>query len=509
MPIIHLDGEKIEVGAGSSLKTVVPQLADGCCVAVIRPAAQEHARTNSLTIHSTAGEITIEAEGDRAAFLEKPSAANALALHWHDRYAAAFGPFPSPVVPARKPALYERGDVILGCGGYDPQRSYLIFSKSRHSADHGADSTGGIVGRVVAGKAVLDRWKETDRITRIEPVISWADTSRSFTTIQTDIPLEDGMHIVTRVVIMAQGYTPGSITTEAEGSVEHMLLALDDHRFAVTRATSTHILDAETPSYRGVPAENLHPRREGTVTVRNAGETAGGIYIYRDDVHSSPAHSVVGQVVKGIELIRLAKDGDCFIAEVNPGRIDLLGLPVEQAFQLAEEREFTLHADNSSAGRIVVSQEPASTLAILKEKAARVTTAPVSRVINITLDDKKAPASCDMFRRLTGLIEHDAGSLPLFFKFEDVFLFKPDIPVGMKITPENIPQGEVPAASLAITNDSRKGSGMVGVRLSENREFGPTSEPFEGTNIIGTVLDTEKLRGFKERETVFIREVRR
>jgi len=47
----------------------------------------------------------------------------------------------------------------------------------------------------------------------------------------------------------------------------------------------------------------------------------------------------------------------------------------------------------------------------------------------------------------------------------------------------------------------------VGVRTSENNEFGPTSEPFEGTNIIGRVIDLEKLHNLKENEIAFIREV--
>jgi UPF0288 family protein (methanogenesis marker protein 3) len=50
---------------------------------------------------------------------------------------------------------------------------------------------------------------------------------------------------------------------------------------------------------------------------------------------------------------------------------------------------------------------------------------------------------------------------------------------------------------------------MVGVRLSANSKFGPTSEPFDGTNIIGRVIDTGKLKGFREMEMVYIREVRR
>jgi UPF0288 family protein (methanogenesis marker protein 3) len=216
---------------------------------------------------------------------------------------------------------------------------------------------------------------------------------------------------------------------------------------------------------------------------------------------------VAGQVVHGIELVRLAKDNDTFAVTVTPARIDLLGAPLPRAEQVAAERGFALTVDSREGTRIVVSQEPGTTLDVLNEKAATIATAPDAKVVDIVLDDAAAPVSCAIFRRLTGLANHDAGMMPLFFKFDDVFLFKPLIPAETTIIPENTPVGEVPAAVLGITNDSRKGSGLVGVRLSKNREFGPTSEPFEGTNIIGRVLDTGKLKNFKEREMVYIREV--
>jgi len=506
MVTIHLDGQRLEVGEGSTLKTVLPPMPPDSCVAVILPATKEQAATNSLAISSTAGDVTIEVVGGSTGFLATGELTGRLLLHWHDRYAAAFGPFPSTIRPLRKPALYERGDVILGCGGYDPQRSYLIFSKVRHSADHGADESGGVIGRVVSGRAILDRWSTGDQITKIEPVISWADTSRSFTTTDFDLALEDSMQVITRVDVVAQGYSLDRITTASAGSVEHLLFAFETQRFVVSRATSTHILDARFAGSE-VPTDTRHPRREGTVTARSAGQSSGGIYIYRADVQSSPAHSVVGQVVHGIELVKLAKDGDIFTLAVAPERIDLLGLPLGEAQKIAEVRGFALHTDSTEGSRIVVSQEPGTTLDVLHEKAATVTTAPESRVVDIVLDDAAAPLSCAIFRRLTGLSVHDAGMIPLFFQFDDVFLFKPTVPTGVNIIPENTPATEVPAASLAITNDSRKGSGMVGVRLSKNREFGPTSEPFEGTNIIGRVLDTGKLKNFKEREKVFIRDV--
>ncbi len=49
---------------------------------------------------------------------------------------------------------------------------------------------------------------------------------------------------------------------------------------------------------------------------------------------------------------------------------------------------------------------------------------------------------------------------------------------------------------------------MVGVRVVENTEYGPTGEPFGGTNIIGKVIDMDKLSLMKEGVVVYIREVK-
>jgi putative methanogenesis marker protein 3 len=508
MITIHLDGERMEVREGSTFGSIISHHLPGSCVAIIRPQTQEQSQTGTLAISTTAGEVAIEITGGSDDFLRTPEIVQKLALHWGDRYTAAFGPFPSLVQPVRKPHLYERGDVILGCGGYEPARSYLIFSRSRHSADHGADQSGGVFARVVSGRGVIDRWTTGDRITKIEPVISWADTSRSFTTNDMNLVVEDGMQIVTRVNVVAQGYTPDRITTEASGSVEHMLLALRSGKFSVSRVTSTHILDSRLAGTEDIEPEFRHSRKEGAVTVRTKGQLAGGIYIYRSDVPSSPVHDVVGQVVHGIELVKLAKEKDILTISVLPQRIDLLGLSLSKAKEITDAEKISLTIDSEEGDRIVVSQDPGNTLDVLKERMVTITTAPMEKVVDIELYDEKAPLSCEIFRRITGLKLHDAGMIPVFFKFDDVVLFRSAIPAGTKINPENTPTGEVPAASLGITNDSRKASGFVGVRLSANKEYGPTSEPFEGTNIIGRVIDTEKLKKVKEKENVYIRVVK-
>lgn len=506
MPIT-LDGERVEVPDGSTLRNIIPGWDTSCCVAIISPGARESARTESVRLTTTAGEVMVELNEQGRQLFDASAFPLPLGLHWHDRYSAAFGPFPASLTPARTPHLYERGDLVLGCGGYDPKRSYLIIARSRHTADLGAAAAGGIIGRVMSGRGVLDRWATGDSIIAIAPVMSWADTSRSFTTTDPGLLVEEGMEIITRVRIAAQGYSHDRITTTAAGAVEHMLLALENARFKVTRAASTHIRDERRLEEGVTPAETL-PRREGSVTVRTRGRSGGAIYIYIQDLPALSAHTTVGQVTHGLEIPRLAKEGDTFCINVDPPRFDLIGMPLGTALAKAQERSIAARVDQEGPGRIVVDQAPGTTLECLAAGTITITTVPLEKVIDITLDDRNAPLSCDIFRRLTGLHLHDVGRMPFYFNFEDVYLFKPKVPKGVPIIPENTPEDLVPAGALAITNDSRKGSGLVGVRTVEHGEFGPTSEPFEGTNLIGRVLDLGKLTSLKENEIVFIREVR-
>jgi putative methanogenesis marker protein 3 len=502
---IRIDGEQKEVPEGTTLEELIPARDPRCKAAVIRPATRESAQTSSYRIFSSKGELTIELSSESGGMPGSLISSRSQRLQWEDRYAVAFGPFSSDIIPARKPHLYNRGDVILGCGGYDPKRSYLIFAKMRHSADLGASADGGIVGRVVSGRGVLDRWTTGDEITGMEQVVSWADTTRSFTSSDRGLVLENDMEIVTHVIVGAQGFSDKEIDTSTADSVEHLLLALEGGVFVIGRSGSTHIADFRSGG-TDVPEQLRLPRREGIVTLRTRGKNRGSVYIYIEDLPASAAHTAVGQVQHGIELARLGRDGDVFCVTVHPSRFDLIGTLIPEAERIAREREVDLSIDTAGEDRVVVDQIPRTTLECLSTKKASLTSVPLSQVVDIRLDDSRAPASCETFRKLTGLNLHHIGRLPFFFHFEDVYLFKPEIPTWVTIVPENTPVDIVPAVSLAITNDSRRGAGLVGVRMSDNSEFGPTSEPFEGTNIIGRVLQPEKLEGFKEKQIVYIRE---
>ncbi|NLX48806.1 MAG: methanogenesis marker 3 protein [Methanospirillum sp.] len=505
MQRIQLDAVEREVPDGTTLAEICTDLDPRFSVGVIRPSRVEAAETANVRLATSTGEVTIEVEpGERFPGAE---ALTGTGVQWADRSSVAFGPFPSTLDPARTPHQYRRGDVILGCGGYDPSRSFLILARARHSADYGAGADGGVIGTVVAGRAVMDRLAADARVEALQPVLSWADTTRSYTTADRSIAVEDGMEVVTRIGIRAEGYDVAGIDTATAASVEHLLLALEPGEFLVTRTASTHITEerlAGTP----VPPEETRGRREGVVTIRTQGERRGCVYIYREDVPSSPHHTIVGRVGHGLELVKLAREGDRLAVVVEPSRFDLLGLPLEAASRIAEERKIAFEVDRAGPDRVVVAQEPGTTLDVLAAGTVSVTTVPFSEVVDIRLDESAAPLSVAVFREITGLKAHAIGILPFFFTFEDVYLFKPKIPRDVRLTPENPPVGESPGNALAITNDARKGRGMVGMRLSPSPEFGPTSEPFEGTNLVGTVIDTAKLKHMKVGKNVYIREVR-
>ncbi len=506
---IHLDGERLEVPEGTRLGDLLPDRDPRCSVAVIRPAEVEAAATRHVRFVTTAGDIVVEIGGKQTAVpLDWPDLVERLRLHWADRYAAAFGPFPSEIQPLRALHRYERGDVILGCGGYDPNRSYLIFSRMRHTADYGAPADGGVVGKVVTGQGLIDRWSAGDRILGIERLLARADRYRGITTTDGAFPLEEGMRIESYVVAGVQGYAEDRVDTQAAWSAEHFLLSVQDGHFVVGRSSSTHIRDERLVQTR-VPLELSAPRLEGTVTVRTSGRSAGAVYIYTQGVSASPAHTVVGRVLHGIELVRLAEENDVLCIRAEPQRFDLIGLSVMEARRVAEMRGIRFTADETADERVVVEQNPATTLEVLAAGAVSVSTLPLGQVIGIRLDDERAPRTTAIFREVSGLKHHSVGKVPFIFRFEDVLLFKPRIPKGVGIIPENVPEGEVPAYTLAMTNDSRKGAGMVGVRTTSSSEFGPTAEPLTGTNIIGAVVDVEKLEGLEEGTTVYVRDVKR
>ena len=74
------------------------------------------------------------------------------------------------------------------------------------------------------------------------------------------------------------------------------------------------------------------------------------------------------------------------------------------------------------------------------------------------------------------------------------------------LLPENTPDKMVKAGSFGVTNMSRKNVGVIGIRTIDNDEFGPTAEPFEGTNIVGEVTSNlEQFSKLKDGDTIYVK----
>ncbi|HWQ67766.1 MAG TPA: methanogenesis marker 3 protein [Methanospirillum sp.] len=505
MATVLLDGQRVEFESGFTIGNILPGLDPQICVAVIRPGSVSHTETRQFLLKTTAGEIVVETSGS-SDLLRSAALFSDLMVRWEDRQTVSFGPFPAVFQPSRHSSRYDRGDLILGCGGYDPDHAVLVFTRRTHSADHGAAADGGVIGSVVSGRGIIDRLGPGDRILGVEPVISFAESVDAFTTTDMSCLLEDGMQVISYIGIVAQG-TEGGSSSEVAESVETLLLALREGRFICNQRMSTHIR-SDSLAGTNVAYQLGGPRREGAVLMRTSGKNRGSVYIYTQDLPRSLAHTLVGQVIHGIELAKLAKEHDFFQVRINPLKCDLIGMTLEAAVCLTEERGIRLISDTTGSDRMIIRQDPINTLEVLQAGEVRVETVSLSQVIDIILDDDRAPDTCRIFREVSGLKYHDVGSFEIFFAFDEVYLFQAEIPKTINVKPENTPEGEVPASMLAMTNESRRGVGMIGIRTVSSTEFGPTSEPFSGTNIMGRVLDPGKLSGLDEGDMVYFREVR-
>ena len=505
---VYVDGRELELSAGATLADALGSrgayIAPGAIIGVVKGRGEKSRQTNSYWLNTSKGKLRIELLESELLSIwhESVDRISGSTVRWSSADGVAFGLFPSEISFSRDAQEYSRWEVVLGAAGFDRKNTQIIFIRRRHTAAYGTPQEGGVLGHVVGGKNTLDRLAAGDRIESIEPIVEWQEITEKQATLDLSMALEEGMEIFT--------------TVEAELNEDAPLGA--EFFLALTRE-GTLTVDAVSSSYASSDLlltepmifENREPRLEGAVTVRTAGRGLGRIFIYKKDRTSNPAHSVVARIVSGMDMIKLASPGERITIKVRPERIMLLGKSLKDALSQMQSKGIQVRAEGyQGEDAVVVKQEPGATMAILKGKNVVLHSMPSSRLVAVKLYSDQAPKTLDYFRHVTGLKERPLGPLPVFFVYENTLLFKPDVDATSykELLPENKPEGPVPAGSIAVSNTVSKKMGMVGVKLAEDKRYGPSGEKFEATNIIGRVLEPEKLRDVKEGETVYIMEVR-
>lgn len=506
---VEVNGQQYTLPAGSTLEDALkvsraPYIA-GTAIGILKAVAEEKTEiVTEYAINTPRGEFRIEIKNPESPsgklWAEHFKEYEGKSIHWASPEALAFGPFEAEIKPSRETGSFEAFEVVFGAGGFDPHNTHLIFSLKRHTAEYGTPEDG-VFAEVVTGRKILSRLSREDTILGIEPIIEWEQISEKTCTTDLSILLEDGNSIFT--------YFEVELSRNAPKGAEHFYALTREGTLNIDVTTSSFISDDDLKGI-SAPYENFDPRREGAVSVRTVGYGLGRIYISREERPSSLVHSVVGQVTKGIELIKLAEEGQKLSVESLPPQIVLLGHSFEEVEPVLSSIGVELVKDGyTGEGAVIVSQNPPTTLEILGAAKVTAYAVPRDKLIEIELYPEKAPKSVDFFRHGLELKTKTVGKLPVYMIYDDAYLFKTEKEVVKykEILPENTPANKVHGGEIGITNQASKRMGTIGVRLGDDELFGPTGERFSSTNIVGRIINPEKLLAVKEGDVIYVTEI--
>ena len=476
----------------------------GTTIGIVKWGGEREEFTTEYSVKTNKGEFKIEVDSEKAEFLNTWATnfvGKELPAHWATPDAVAFGPVETGIKPDRGTFAYKRYDIIFGAGGYDAKNTYVIIAKGNHTASHGSPVDGGVFARVITSKNILAKLEQGDIITDIEPVIKWETLTDKITTTDMDTALEDGMKIFTYFAVEMKSESP-------EGA-EHFLGLVRHGYFRVDDISSSYVVD-DVLKGEICTFESLDSRSEGSVAVRTQGDGMGRVFISKEDRTSSVAHSIVGSITKGIELVKLAENGNKLTVTATPERVMFLGLNINDAAKLARERGLVLEIGGYEGDdAIVVEQRPETTMAILEGGKISAFCIPPDQLIHIEFYYDKAPTTVEYFKHALKLKERPLGPLPVDFTYENTTLLKTikRVESYKEIMPENTPKDMVLAGELGVTNQASKTYGLIGVKTVDDNRYGPTGEKFHCTNIIGKVTDAIKLEAFKKGDIVYVMEV--
>ena len=289
-----------------------------------------------------------------------------------------------------------------------------------------------------------------------------------------------------------------------------------EHLFSIVESGKIQV-DYDSESFAGFyelegikkPKENTTLRNRGTMTIRNDGKGVGRLYIYRQNRVLTPNHTTVGQVVYGMALIDCARENEYITVKSEQQRLLLLNHSQAGAEALlnaagVEQIREGVVADDA----LIVEQSPKHTIDILRE--GKVVTKAINKedLCEIKFTEN-APRSVKYFKFLSGLLENPIGSIKVHFSVPGmhILIFEGDKKLAKGLIPENNPTDIVPACTIGITNMASKSAGLIGVRFEDNKEFGPTAESFNATNMVGKIVsDPKRLEKIKEGVVVYVTE---
>ncbi|MCD6409287.1 MAG: methanogenesis marker 3 protein [Candidatus Verstraetearchaeota archaeon] len=505
---ILVDGVEVEACRGESLgelfKRIGRSIHDGGVLAVAKPKPPEELESRRFVVESSKGNFAIEVKPQILPLWRKLyKRFSGVKVKWSTHLSAAVGAVSTPeLTPSHETLRLPVWSVAVSLAGFSSENAHLVFSKKSHDAVYGHPVEMPVLGRVVAGRHVVASLDVGDVIERIEPMPERLEEAKDVRKCDLSYIIEEPIEIYTEVKV--------ELMEEAPQAAEYFLAAIERTGTLVEEITASYVALPRVWAVE-VPSENQVRRSRGFVTVRNQGAKAGAVYFYKEGRPPHPAHSVVGRIVSGLELLYAAEKGDLLPVATSPPRVDVLGFTQREAEEYLEK--LSLKQERSGDVRdeaIVVRQQPDLTLEAFKKGIVTTEGIDPSKVVKVRLFKREAPNTVRYFYMVTGLNYHRLGKLKVYFSHpkSGVVMFKGDPRKSRYLIPENQPKEVVKAYTIGVTNAARRFAGMIGVRMQDSDKYGPTAETFEGTNLIGEIVENQEvLAGLKDGMELYILEV--
>ena len=438
---------------------------------------------------------------DASIWRSKVGEMSKLFLRWRTERIDAFGSFSTDIEADQTEGIYKRYDCFFSLGGNDNSTTYMMIARKDHRRSYGAGS--GRIGHITRGRHILDEFQEGDRIIDVRPLMSEESTENVIVTTDMSFKLEDGYSVDTHVRIKLDEASPES--------AEHVLILSDKGHMHISDTTGSYAACNEDQDIT-MDIEDRRVRDIGSVTVRNQGVGLGRIFIYKEKRQLSEAHNYAGTVISGMPIVKMAKGDSSISVVTEPLRLLTVGMTQKEASEFLDsrgvEQERTGDVDDDA---IVVEQVPERTIDALKAGKVQTFAVKKDRIYRVSLDRKRSPLSVHYFEKVTGLSHKPIGSLKVFFLFEGMPMvqFEGDQSRAHTLYPDE-PFKRCKRGDLGLTNQARPNAGLIGIRLQDSKEYGPTGEEGYGTNIFGRFEDDldEFLKRTEDEDVVYITEER-
>ena len=509
--LIKINGEEVDVAEASTIKDVIDETnapyTPGSIICLIKGKKELEKNIGKYKIKTNKGSIIIELNESEEAkplvdvWKRQYEDFVDLDVRWSTSTEVAVGPIVTDLEPTSDEFKYFEGDVVLSLSSFSNESTHLIMLKENTTNVYSVPPYNkGIFARVIGGKKTLDNLTDDDKVIGIEPIIERSTSTDISSVSDLGTVLEEGNELFT--------YISFDINEDSPSCVEHLFSIIKDGRIKVSYDCDSFIGFYDLAKI-DKPKEDTTQRTRGTITVRNAGVGVGKVYIYRENRVLTPNHTTVAKVLKGMEIIDIAKENDFITVQAEQQRLMLLNKTQKEASEILSQAGVEHMIDGIvDDDAIIVEQTPRHTIDILKE--GRVITKAIKKEELCTIKFVgNAPRSVRYFKYISGLLENPIGKIKVHFAVPGmhIVIFEGDKKIAKGLIPENNPVDKVIRGQIGITNMASKSAGLIGIRFEDNFDFGPTAENFEATNIIGDITsDYDYLEELKEGVEVYVTE---